>query len=37
MENAEEVEDEETVEDMAITEGMFYLLSSPPPAKRRRL
>jgi hypothetical protein len=37
MENAEEVEDEETEEDMAITEGMFYLLSSPPPAKRRRL
>jgi hypothetical protein len=34
---AEEVEDEDTEEERAITEGMFYLLSSPPPAKRRKL
>jgi hypothetical protein len=37
MENGEEVEAEDTEEERAITEGMFYLLSSPPPAKRRRL
>jgi hypothetical protein len=34
---AEDVENEDTEVERAIQEGIFYLLSSPPPAKRRRL